>query len=188
MLNMIFFQPFMFGTALAEQMGFNLIDSGYHLIEFNQVDQTARIKVGNADRPDFSFVVHLFQLTPCRIVIAKGPVQQNKVEIAGFQFVQGCFHGFTGIFIRTEIHFRHEKQFLAGNTAFHDCASNGLLIPVCLRRINHAVAASDGSQNAFLTFGAAHQKCSEAEHRHLNVIVQSDPVHNRSSIYISALV
>ena len=31
-------------------------------------------------------------------------------------------------------------------------------IPVCLRRINHAVAASDGSQNAFLTFGAAHQK------------------------------
>ena len=48
MLNMIFFQPFMFGTALAEQMGFNLIDSGYHLIEFNQVDQTARIKVALA--------------------------------------------------------------------------------------------------------------------------------------------
>ena len=60
MLNMIFFQPFMFGTALAEQMGFNLIDSGYHLIEFNQVDQTARIKVGNADRPAFSFVVQFF--------------------------------------------------------------------------------------------------------------------------------
>ena len=45
MLNMIFFQPFMFGTALAEQMGFNLIDSGYHLIEFNQVDQTAGSKL-----------------------------------------------------------------------------------------------------------------------------------------------
>ena len=38
MLNMIFFQPFMFDTALAEQMGFNLVDSGYQLIEFNQVD------------------------------------------------------------------------------------------------------------------------------------------------------
>lgn len=88
MLNMIFFQPFMFCTALAEQMGFNLIDSGYDFIEFNQINQTIRIKVGNADSPDFSFLIQFFQLTPCHIVIAKGPVQQNQVEIAGFQFFQ----------------------------------------------------------------------------------------------------
>ena len=49
MLNMIFFQPFMFGTALAEQMGFNLVDSWDDFVVGNQIKKLIRFKVRNTD-------------------------------------------------------------------------------------------------------------------------------------------
>ena len=53
---MVFFQPFMFCAALAEQMGLDLVDR----IEFDQIDQVVRIEVRYADRPDLSLVIQLF--------------------------------------------------------------------------------------------------------------------------------
>ena len=69
MADVVFFQPFMFGAALAEQMSFNLIDGGNNFVKFDQIDQPVRIKVRYADGPDFPFLIQLFQFLPSGIVV-----------------------------------------------------------------------------------------------------------------------
>ena len=87
-LDMIFFQPFMFSAALAEQMGLNLIDCGNHLVELNQINQAIRVEVRYTDSPDFSILIQLFQFPPRGIVVSERPVEQHQIEITGFQFFQ----------------------------------------------------------------------------------------------------
>ena len=88
MLDAVFFQPFMFSAALAEQMGFNLIDGRCNLIELNQINQAIRVEVRYTDRPDGSLLIQPFQFPPRGIVVSERPVEQHQIEIAGFQFFQ----------------------------------------------------------------------------------------------------
>ena len=85
---MIFFQPFMFSAALAEQVGFNLIDGRWYLIKLNQINQAIRVEVRYADGPDFPLLIQLFQFPPRGIVVSERPVEQHQIEMTGFQFFQ----------------------------------------------------------------------------------------------------
>ena len=88
MLDVVFFQPFMFCPALAQQVGFDLVHSRDHLVKLDQVDQAIRVEVRYTDRPDGSLLIQPFQFLPRGIVVSERPVEQHQIEIAGFQFFQ----------------------------------------------------------------------------------------------------
>ena len=71
----------MFRFTLTMEIGFNLIDGGNNLVEMDQVNQSVRLKVGNADCSDFSLCIKCLQLTPRFVVITKGSVEQYKVKV-----------------------------------------------------------------------------------------------------------
>jgi len=75
--HLFFVHPAPFGAALAEQVGFDLIDCRDDLVIGDQIKEPVRLKVGNADGTDLSFCVQLLQEPPRRIVVGKGAVEKG---------------------------------------------------------------------------------------------------------------
>ena len=78
--NLFLIHPAAFHAALAVQIGFNLDYSRNYMVVSNQVQKLVWFKIGDSDGTDFSIGVKCFQITPCGIIIGKGPVQEQQVD------------------------------------------------------------------------------------------------------------
>ena len=61
-----FVHPAALGGALAIEVRLNLVDGRDDLVVGDQIQKLVRLKVGNADGPDFAFCIQLFQAAPSR--------------------------------------------------------------------------------------------------------------------------
>ncbi len=74
------------GFLLLEQMRLHLIHRRSDFTEVGKVDEAVRIKVGNADGPHTAFPVRLLHGPVGAVVIAKGLVNQQQVNVFSIQF------------------------------------------------------------------------------------------------------
>ena len=114
----------MLRKPLTIQMRFNLVDGRLDFIEFDEVNHAVWVKIGNPDCTDFPFLVQLFQFSPCGIIIAEGPMQQNQIQIVRLQVFQRGKHRFPCVFIGTEIYLRDKEKLLSVDAACRNSSAD----------------------------------------------------------------
>ena len=67
--------------ALSIEVRLDLIHCRNCLIEVHQVNEPVGIEVGDSDCTDLPLAVHRFEVAPCGIDVAIGPMQQDKVNV-----------------------------------------------------------------------------------------------------------
>lgn len=87
--HLLFVHPASFGTALAVEIGFDLVHCRNDLIIGNQIKELIRLEVGNADGADPALRIQVLQNPPRRVVVGKRPVQKQQVDIVRLQSGQG---------------------------------------------------------------------------------------------------
>ena len=110
---MILFQPRTLCAALAKQVGLDLIDGRRNLIELDQINETIRVKIGNADFYD--------RVSNCFLV----PVRFGGIDhaIAGADSRQNAFLTFRAVHHKgAEAEDGHLDSVVQSKRVHHDTA------------------------------------------------------------------
>ena len=161
-------------------MCFDLVDSGDHVVVFNQVDEPVGVEVGYTDRLDPPGPVQVLHGTPGAVIVAVGLVDQVEVKVIQSEKLQRSFERLNGVFLTGVLdpELGGDEQLLAGDAAAPDGASDGFLVGVGGGGVDQAVPCGHGIRDDLLGLLGRDPEDAEAEQRHLDAVVQRDGLHS----------
>ena len=165
---------------LAEWVQFDLVYSGNYFMRQNQIGKPVRHKIADTDCPDFPGMVQFLHSTPAAVVIAVRHVDQIKVQILGPQILERFFKGAHRAVIPCVLYpnLGCKEQAFSGAAALCDCLPDGRFVSVTCGGVNQAVSCVQRCADALLAFRCIrYLKNTEADARHLYMIVQFNSVH-----------
>jgi hypothetical protein len=78
---------------LKEGIHLDLVDGGDHLVVHDEVHESVRMEVGDADCSDFARAVQVFHGAPLAIHVSKGLMNEVQVQISQLQALHGPLKG-----------------------------------------------------------------------------------------------
>src|ERR1051325_5455673 len=179
-LNPIGLQELLGLTLLQERIHFDLVDGWGHLVVQHEVHDTVRMKVGDANRPDFARAVQVLHRAPLAIHVAKWLMNEIQVHIVQLQALQGplkrCQRAFIAVLLNPQ--FRGDKQLFSGDSAPLDPATNGGFVEIGRGRVDQAITRGNGVDHALFTCcRIGDLEHAKAEQGHCDAIVQCYLLH-----------
>ena len=178
-LDLVFQHILMGLFLLLEHMGFHLVHRRGDLHESAQVNKPVRIKIGNANSPKVAYLIGLLHRPPGAVVVAKGLMDEQQVDIIGSQLLERLLNRCLCLFV-TGIgnpNLGGEKQLAAGNAAFLQGPAHRFLVAIGLGGINGAVSHLYGIQNAPFAFAVFYLIDPIAQLGHFYAVIQCDKIH-----------
>lgn len=147
-----FFQQMIHLTLLAENVRFNLIDSGHDLRTRHQSIKIRLQKICHTYRSQTSFAIFRLHSVINFVEVTCRLVYQQQIDIADVQSSQRIFNGSKSIAITTTApKFCRDENFFAFQSGTSDSLPDRALVIVTLRCVYVPITNRQSFENALLT-------------------------------------